>query len=80
MLGTSQRRMRGVVSTRVLYPNQRQNTSRADFCVLSRLTGPAKKSARRPCSNPGRLEKWLSCSARMIAGALTKTNGPSVCA
>jgi hypothetical protein len=42
MLGTSQRRMRGVVSTRVLYPNQPQNTIRADSCVLSRLTGLAK--------------------------------------
>jgi hypothetical protein len=79
MLGTSQRRMRGVVSTRALYPNQRKNTIRADSRLLSRLTGLAKKSARHPASNPDRLEKWLSCRARMIAAGLPKTKSPTVC-
>jgi hypothetical protein len=35
---------RGVVSTRALHPNQRENTIRADLTVLSRLTGLAKKA------------------------------------
>jgi hypothetical protein len=44
------RKKRGVVSTRVLYPNQHQSTIRAGSWVLSRLTGLAKKSAITPSS------------------------------
>jgi hypothetical protein len=52
MLGTSQRRMRGVVSTRVLYPNQPHNTIRVESRILSRLTGRAKKTSEASILGP----------------------------
>jgi hypothetical protein len=54
MFGTSQRRMHGVVSTRVLNPNHRQITMRVDSRALSRLTGPAKKSSESSIFDPPR--------------------------
>jgi hypothetical protein len=46
------RKKRGVVSTRVLYPNQRQSTIRGGSRVLSRLTGLAKKISETSIFDP----------------------------